>query len=153
MRTYSLIVTLFYALTFISCAGDDNSADDPVSDPIVGNWQFIRVFDLNINGEVDSEENFENCDRPTILILDTNGTISGNGNCFEDGITYEGSWSKLSAGKYQIDALEVPEDGDTRALFADELTVNFIGRDRMQWTYIEESGETIYFEFRRQQVF
>ncbi len=153
MRTHYLFFALFFSLILISCSNDDNSADDPFSDPIIGNWQFIRIFDLGVNGDPDSEENFENCDRPTILVLDPNGVISGTGDCFEDGIVYDGTWSRLSIDRYHIDALEIPEDGDTRLLFADELIVNFIDRNLMQWTYIEESGETIYFEFRKQQVF
>ncbi|MEX0290569.1 MAG: hypothetical protein AB3N14_15805 [Flavobacteriaceae bacterium] len=153
MKTSNLLFGLCLIFTLISCSQDDENGDGNGSNPLVGTWSLVRVFDLLPDGSVGSEENYEQCDQPTVLIVVENGDISGNGNCFEDGISYQGNWSRVSPGVYQIDILEIPQDGDSKTLFGGQHEVNFTGRDIMQWCFEEQSSEIIYFEFRKQLVF
>ncbi len=142
-------VKVLALLAQVSCNNDDESKAINL-DPIIGSWLLVRVFDLDAGGELNSEENYElNCDRPTIIILKTDGGLNGIGDCFEAGIVYEGTWLKLSNGFYSIEATVIPPDGGHRPLFDDHLNVSFVD-NRMLWAFEEESEELIYFEFRKQ---
>ncbi len=150
MKNLISVFCLLILLNGPSCNTDDSSEPDGDQDPIIGSWLLVRVFDLDANGNINSQENYElNCTRPTIIILRTDGGLDGTGDCFEAGVIYEGTWLKLNENFYRIQGTTSPPDGDTRPLFDDDLQVSF-SENLMQWAFEEESEEIIYFEFRKQ---